>query len=63
MTLLLTTEQMNTLKIERTTNGGGTVLQQELSDVSAQLTRCVTQLHELSERKAKLELRLLVSGS
>jgi len=54
---------MNTLKIERTTNGGGTVLQQELSDVSAQLTRCVTQLHELSERKAKLELRLLVSGS
>jgi len=63
VTLLLTTEQMNTLKIERTTNGGGTVLQQELSDVSAQLTRCVTQLHELSERKAKLELRLLVSGS
>ena len=60
MTLLLTTEQMNTLKIERATNGGGTALQQELSEVSAELSKCVTRLHELSAMKAKLELRMLV---
>jgi len=51
---------MNTLKIERATNGGGTVLQQELSEVSAELSKCVTRLHELSALKAKLELRMLV---
>lgn len=49
------------LKIEpRNENGGGTALQQELSDVTAELSKCVTRLHELSARKARLELRVLV---
>ncbi len=55
---------MHALKIEHGTNaGGGTPLQQELSEVTAELSKTVTRLHELSARKAKLELRQMVSGA
>lgn len=60
-TVLIQPENMNTaLKIERTANGGGTALQQELSDVTAELSKCVARMHELSARKARLELRIMV---
>ena len=52
-------DMLNTLKIERP-SGGGTPLMQELSDVTSELTKCVARMHELSAKKARLELRLMV---